>query len=177
VLLIDGNRIVSANAGDSRALLASYNKGWSFTPLSEDHKPDCPQETLRIKKQGGRIEAFSDMNGNPVGPKRVWLMNQDIPGLAMSRSIGDIVAATVGVSCRPEVKEFKVTPDDKFMVIASDGVWEFLNNIDIVKMVVPYYEQNNLEGACDIVLNAAVKSWQEEEDTIIDDITLIIIFF
>ena len=50
---------------------------------------------------GGRIEAFKDQDGNFVGPSRVWLLNQDIPGLAMSRSIGDVVASTVGVTCRP----------------------------------------------------------------------------
>lgn len=47
------------------------------------------------------------------------------------------------------------------MVVASDGVWEFLNNMDVVKIVVPYYEQGNIEGACDAVLAAALRTWQE----------------
>ena len=46
----------------------------------------------------------------------------------MSRSLGDLVAHSVGVSEVPEVQEFLLGPDDKFMVIASDGVWEFLSN-------------------------------------------------
>lgn len=95
----------------------------------------------------------------------------------MSRSIGDIVASTVGVSCTPEIKEYRIGPDDRFIIIASDGVWEFLENVDVVKMVAPYYEQNNIDGACDALLNASVKSWAEEEETIVDDITLIILFF
>ena len=36
--------------------------------------------------------------GNPVGPQRVWVQNANFPGLAMSRSLGDQVAASVGVS-------------------------------------------------------------------------------
>ena len=114
-LLIDDNKIITANAGDSRAIMASYKKGfynydsflllfvldWGFTPLSNDHKPDTDIESQRILRAGGRIEAFKDGEGNFVGPSRVWLMHQDIPGLAMSRSIGDIVASTVGVSCQP----------------------------------------------------------------------------
>ena len=54
-----------------------------------------------------------------------------MPGLAMSRSIGDFVAHSVGVSPNPEVIKFELQPDDKFIVIASDGVWEFLTNEEI----------------------------------------------
>ena len=46
----------------------------------------------------------------------------------MARSLGDLVAASVGVSPEPEVFDFILEPDDKFIVIASDGVWEFLSN-------------------------------------------------
>lgn len=58
-------------------------------------------EAQRILMAGGRIDSFKDENGGPVGPSRVWLQDQEIPGLAMSRSIGDVVASTVGVTCRP----------------------------------------------------------------------------
>jgi serine/threonine protein phosphatase PrpC len=46
----------------------------------------------------------------------------------MSRSIGDRVAHSVGVIPDPEVTEITLTEKDKFVVIASDGVWEFLSN-------------------------------------------------
>ncbi len=46
----------------------------------------------------------------------------------MARSFGDLVAASVGVSPEPEVLDFELDSDDKFIVIASDGVWEFLSN-------------------------------------------------
>ena len=52
-------------------------------------------------KCGGRIDSFRDPDRNPIGPLRVWLKNEDIPGLAMTRSFGDEVAARVGVVAEP----------------------------------------------------------------------------
>lgn len=54
-----------------------------------------------------------------------------MPGLAMSRSLGDQVAHSVGVSSVPDVKEFYLSREDKFVVIATDGVWEFLSNEEV----------------------------------------------
>ena len=68
------------------------------------------------------------MNGNPLGPARVWHLNEDIPGLAMSRSFGDLAAAEVGVTAIPEITEMNLLEADKFMILASDGVWEFISN-------------------------------------------------
>ena len=53
----------------------------------------------------GRVAAFTDGRGNFVGPSRVWLKDQELPGLAMSRSLGDGLAHSVGVSCEAEVDE------------------------------------------------------------------------
>lgn len=96
--------------------------------LSRDHKPELDDEYERIMSMNGRIESYYDNKGGPVGPMRVWLKNQDIPGLAMSRSIGDRIAHSVGVSSVPEITEFIVSSKDKILIIASDGVWEFLTN-------------------------------------------------
>jgi serine/threonine protein phosphatase PrpC len=67
-------------------------------------------------------------------------MNEEIPGLAMSRSFGDKVAHSVGVSAEPDTWDFTLGLNDKFVVIASDGVWEFLSNDDVANIVYPYYE-------------------------------------
>ena len=42
--------------------------------------------------------------GEPLGPLRVWVHNENAPGLAMTRSFGDLVGASVGVSPIPEIK-------------------------------------------------------------------------
>ena len=44
---------------------------------------------------------MKDQLGKFVGPNRVWLKYEDVPGIAMSRSIGDFVAGTVGVISEP----------------------------------------------------------------------------
>lgn len=55
---------------------------------------------------GGRIFPYQDEDGQPVGPSRVWLQHQNIPGLAMTRSFGDYVASTVGVIDEPEIYNY-----------------------------------------------------------------------
>ena len=62
-----------------------------------------------------------------------------MPGLAMTRSMGDGVAHSVGVTAEPETMQFTLGLNDKFLVIASDGVWEFLSNEDVANIVLPYY--------------------------------------
>lgn len=93
---------------------------------------------------GGRVDSFHDTlnNDEPIGPLRVWLKDQQYPGLAMSRSLGDQVAHSVGVISIPEIQQFILEEDDKFLVIASDGVFEFLSNEDIANIIMPYYKAN-----------------------------------
>lgn len=64
-----------------------------------------------------------------MGPLRVWLRYENKPGLAMTRSVGDMVARTVGVVPTPEIHEHRVNlKTDIGMIICSDGVYEFLTN-------------------------------------------------
>jgi serine/threonine protein phosphatase PrpC len=93
----------------------------------------------------------------------------------MSRSIGDFIAHSVGVATEPEVKRFELQPEDKFMIIASDGVWEFLTNEAIAKIVWPFYLKNSPEQAGNAIVRAAAQKWREN-DTVIDDITCVTIF-
>ncbi len=83
-------------------------------------------------KSGGHIHAFKGINGENLGPLRVWLPNQsnliylffiDIQGLAMTRSFGDNISKSVGVTHKPEMIKVPLSPKDKFILVASDGVW------------------------------------------------------
>jgi len=126
-------------------------------------------------QQDGRVDPFREQNGDPIGPARVWLKTENVPGLAMSRSIGDLVAASVGVIPEPEFFELELTPSDKFIVIASDGVWEFIKNEDCINEVWPYWEKNDPQGACDRLYELSVEHWRKE-DEVIDDISMYVIF-
>ena len=92
---INPEKIISINCGDSRAILITKNK--NIISLTRDHKPELADERERIEASGGRIDKIYGM-----GPYRVWFKNEDYPGLAMSRSIGDKLAHKVGVSDVPE---------------------------------------------------------------------------
>ena len=60
----------------------------------------------------GRIASYM-MGDEPLGPLRVWLRDMNVPGLCMTRSFGDAVAATVGVIDEPEVVAHSITKDDR----------------------------------------------------------------
>lgn len=105
---------------------------------------------------GGRVHALvNQQDGSPMGPERVWLAKEDVPGLAMSRSIGDYVAHSVGVSAEPEVLEFDINIEDQIIIIASDGVWEFMSNEDVAKTVKQFYEKGAAEAAANAVVRKA----------------------
>jgi len=106
---------------------------------------------------------------------RVWLKDEDRPGLAMSRSFGDTIACRAGVHAVPEVKVFEFSEEDKIIVLASDGVWEFLDNEQVASIVYPYFFSKNAEAAAESLIKEAYKSWKREE-SVVDDITCIIIF-
>jgi serine/threonine protein phosphatase PrpC len=176
-VLIVGNQLLCANIGDSRAILGYSDKGidWRLKALSRDHKPDDPVEKARIVARGGRVMSYKGANGISIGPPRVWLKNQDSPGLAMTRSFGDAVASSVGVSAEPEITEHILSPLDKIVVVASDGVWEFLSNEEVMTIVSPHYRKANPELAVEQLCARARYRWQDEED-VIDDITAVVLF-
>ena len=175
-LLFTPTRICCINVGDSRCIIGKFDGyEWISKALSRDHKPSEPDEMNRILKYGGRVESFRDNYGNFVGPERVWNTDMNGPGLAMSRSFGDEIAHKIGVVVDPEILEYFCLKEDKFIILGSDGIWEFISNDEVVDIVKDYYLDNNIEGAIEHLYNEASKRWIMEEE-VIDDITIIIIF-
>ena len=64
----------------------------------------------------------------PVGPFRVYLQYSWSPGLACSRAFGDKMAVEVGVTHKPDVTMHTLTPQDRYLIVASDGVWELISS-------------------------------------------------
>ena len=175
-LFFTPNRLICANVGDSRCILGKYDGNkWKSKNLSRDQKPSEKDEYERVIKSGGRIESFKDENGNFIGPERVWLKDEDVPGLAMSRSFGDEIAHTVGVITEPEINEYFFLKEDKFIIIASDGLWEFISSEECVEMVKEFYLKNDIEGALNYLYKESSKRWIMEEE-VIDDITILMAF-
>ena len=171
--------LVCASVGDSRGILIFDNDtqtNQGIYNLSHDHKPDLPNEQERIIKNGGVVDKLNDQLGNKVGPFRVFRKGLTYPGLAMSRSLGDFQAKECGVITEPEINEYTINHNAKFMVICSDGVWEFLSNENVRDLGNEYYKKKDIGQFCSSLVQKSVEKW-EEHDIIRDDITVVCVYF
>ena len=174
--------IICANTGDSRAIMIyDQNNDDNLVnskvfPLSYDCKPDLPNELKRIKACGGMVEKAYDPEVGETGPYRVWAEGEDYPGLAMSRSIGDMDAKKCGVIPNPQIVEYIIDPYTKYMIVASDGIWEFISNEQAMKFCNKFYLRNDPVGLCQELSQKSISLW-EKNDCAIDDITVVVVFF
>ena len=174
--------IICANAGDSRSIMIFDDidndnlKNTKIYPLSYDCKPELPNESKRIFASGGSVEQFIDENNKGVGPFRVFIKGQENPGLAMSRSIGDKEAKTCGVIPNPQIIEYNISSKTKYMITCSDGIWEFISNEEAMEIGNKYYLKNDPLGLCNELINKSTEIWKRE-DIVIDDITVVVVFY
>ena len=182
LVIIIGSHLICANVGDSRAIVVydenndsnlSYLK---IVPLSIDFKPDIPEEKNRIINSGGIVDQIKNYRGIGTGPMRVFSPGKNSPGLAMSRSIGDTIAKKLGVIAEPDIIEYELNEKSKFVIMCSDGIWEFLNNEQVKNLGRKFYINNDSSGLCEELYSNALIEWQCN-DSIVDDITVISIFF
>ncbi|OMJ85890.1 hypothetical protein SteCoe_12664 [Stentor coeruleus] len=209
--------IFVASVGDSRAILSTipdeqyipvnqnknsqFNK--RFTPLrvlepiqlTTDQKPNIESEFNRIIAAGGVVEKSKDETGEEYGPYRVFHKGKNIPGLAMSRSLGDMAAKKVGVISTPIIDFYPLVPfKDQFIVIASDGIWDTMENYEVTDFVETFRKkclpepqiietQGNLvetrnSTIARLLVEEARYRWLMvccNENTIIDDISAVVI--
>ena len=174
-----GKHLICANTGDSRAIAVFKREkkllNYEYKLLSNDHKPNVPQEQQRIHKQGG-VVLQQQLGCIYYGPYRVWVKNENYPGLAVSRSIGDIIASKIGVTALPEVIEMEIDETLNYVIIGSDGLFEFIDNSALVKLSRKYYEDNDIKGLCRFLVSEASKRWRSQEQ-IVDDISMIALYF
>lgn len=168
-----GELIFIANVGDSRAVLATTSDDGSLVPvqLTVDFKPNIPQEAERIFQCKGRVFCLQD----EPGVHRVWLPNEESPGLAMSRAFGDYCVKDFGLISVPEVTQRHITSRDQFVVLATDGVWDVVSNQEAVEIVSSAPDRAK-SAKC--LVEFAVHAWKRKRKGIaIDDISAICLFF
>ncbi|CAI8605625.1 unnamed protein product [Vicia faba] len=134
VAVMVAGEIVVANCGDSRAVLG---RGGQTFELSSDHKPERPDELMRIEEAGGRV---INWNGHRV-----------LGVLATSRSIGDEYLRPYVIS-KPEVTVTKRSSEDEFLILASDGLWGVMSS-EIACQVVRKCFKGQIRRVCDGVGN------------------------
>lgn len=173
-----GAEMTIANIGDSRAVVGE-KKGKRVVAysLSIDQTPYRADERERVKAAGAVVMSCDQLEGivpyhenwgvnlgeeldNGGDPPRVWAPGKTFPGCAFTRSIGDSVAESIGVFAEPELLVKHITADDQFVVVASDGVWEFLTNQSVTDMILKFSDP--LE-ACRAVVAESYRLWLQYE--------------
>jgi len=148
VACIVGGWIWCANLGDSRALLCRDGRA---IQLSLDHKPDREDEAERIQAAGGFV-SFRRVLGR----------------LAVSRAFGDVEYKAVPdrpggqslVIAEPEIRLEQLTPQDEFLFMACDGLFDVFGSQEAVDFIharlaaMPQNEQDPQRVVQDIVHEA-----------------------
>ena len=148
--MIQGNKCIIANVGDSRLVLFKNGKLFFAT---EDHKPNTETEKRRIKLAGGEIYQTMTLfplrqNGKEIEPP--WRV---LPGrLSVSRTFGDIEAKETKfggipgvVLALPDINEIELDDDFNFMVIGCDGIFDVLSNDEILECIKIVLKEKNVQ--------------------------------
>ncbi len=172
VALFQGRRVTISWVGDSRAIIVRQHADGRCEGIAvtKDHKPTDSSELTRILNHGGRVQRLADSSGREIGPYRVWIAGSWVPGLAMSRAIGDFVAHGVGVVAEPEIVTHDIGDGDTFLIVASDGVWEFMSVQEVATLV---HDCETAEEACRRIVEEASSRWQAINEGVTDDITVV----
>ncbi len=130
-----------AHIGDSRAVLSHNGKA---IQLTTDHIPNDPQnptnETKRILATGTSV-VYGEIPGKP---KDLWWINKP-GGYPLTRSLG--VAgwkqfSKGSIIATPEIKVYEITLDDEFLILGTDGLWDFApSNQFIIDMANKLFNQ------------------------------------
>lgn len=119
IAVLEPHKLTVANVGDSRAIMKMTSG--AIRSLSEDHKPGCPKETIRVEEAGGYV-------ANVMGVDRVMGM------LSLSRAMGDWYARPY-ISQQPDISRIDLRGDEDYLLIASDGLWDVLSNQDAIDVI------------------------------------------
>ncbi|XP_042382729.1 probable protein phosphatase 2C 12 [Zingiber officinale] len=173
-IIKQGKDLVIANLGDSRAVLAAVSEDGrrlEALQLTTDLKPSVPQEAERIRKSNGRVFALK----SEPHIQRVWLPDENYPGLAMARAFGDFHLKKYGVISVPEVSRYNLTHRDLFVVLATDGVWDVLTNEEVVSAV---WSSSSHEESSRRLVEVARRRWKSKFPSAkVDDCTAACVFF
>ena len=118
VAMIKNNEIITVNVGDCRGIIC---RDGLAIPLTKDHKPGTVEEKARIQKMGGKIQFDRNIDGHRV------------QGMSVSRSFGD--SDVKYVSDTPDINRFNLKPEDSFILLASDGLWDSLENQQVAEFI------------------------------------------
>ena len=166
-VLLKGNKVWTANLGDSRSVVGSAEAELIFA--TEDPKPQHHVEKARIEAAGGEVRLEQVTH-------RIFIRGTDDPGLAVARAFGDLGLKDHGVIAVPEVKVTEVDLNkNPFVLIASDGIWEFIDSDEVVAGLGFKLRKMGAEAALQELHSHAKCKWTETCGNYRDDMTSILV--
>lgn len=145
-----GRLLTVANCGDSRAVLSRAGRP---VALSTDHRP-VDSERVRIEESGGFVTS-GRVNGM----------------LSVARAFGDHWMKSVVVST-PAITHTILTPLDDFLILACDGLWDFVDEHTVVRLAQHAFDRGL---ASHQVAELLVKEALEQHST--DNISVVVVQF
>ena len=104
----------------------------------------------------------------------MWKRFPRTGGLAVSRAFGDTNLSTAGVIAEPEIHHERIGPRDKFVILASDGVWDHVSSQEAVDIAAAHFD--NPRRASEIISAKASEGWKRAMNGgYRDDITTVVV--
>lgn len=171
VVLVTNGKLYVAWVGDSPGFIIAGQDGHEVKArdLISIHNFEDTSEFDRITQAGGKIARFNETN-NFIGPLRAFFPSSSIPGLAMSRSLGDTMSKRIGIISVPDTRVQNLDERDQFIFICSDGLTEFLTAKQIV---AEFSSGKSLKDVCLSLSLDAQEIWKREEYQSSDDISCV----
>ena len=163
-----GTTAYVATVGDSRAVLAAPSTAFPGQPtkpknpyvrralpptpveavaLTTDQRPNDPAERQRILASGGQVMPLVDQSGKLVGPHRVWGQTKNLPGLAVSRSLGNEAGKRCGVIAKPVVTQHSLE-EGQIVVLATAGLWTAMSSQEAVDFAETVRMKASSQSTC-----------------------------
>ncbi|XP_044484291.1 probable protein phosphatase 2C 40 [Mangifera indica] len=156
VVLIHGNDLYTLNLGDSRAVLASYDESSNLSgkkwlkaiQLTDSHTVDNEIERTRLISEhpddpttivAGKVKGkLKVTRAFGVGYLKKEKLNDALMGILRVRNL----ISPPYISTQPSLNVHKITKNDHFVIVASDGLFDFFGNVEAVELVHSYILSN-----------------------------------
>ncbi|XP_063294089.1 pyruvate dehydrogenase [acetyl-transferring]-phosphatase 2, mitochondrial [Pelobates fuscus] len=164
---IDGINLTIANTGDSRAIMGvqDENGNWSTLPLTAEHNAFNNAELQRVKSEHppseGETVVTEDRLLGILMPLRAFgdvrfKWSRDLQKSVLDNACGSEPLNIYQYSpsnyhtppyltAAPEVTSHKLRPQDKFLIMATDGLWDMLEDQEVVKLVTEHLSEVSLQ--------------------------------
>lgn len=169
VMVLEEQTVHIAFIGDARIMLGSWSRRDSrMIFCTSDHKPELAEERARLEAAGSEVREIDP------GSFRIYLPGSNFPGLTMSRAFGD--TACPGVLREPEYHKYVMQPTDQwYAIVASDGVWEFLEGSEVCNLTAKKLRLKGPQETLNFLVQCSRKRWNYCCGEYCDDITAMLV--